>query len=472
MSKILTPGETQHIADKDEVVLCQGCFDVLHIGHIEHLRAAKKYGKVLVVAVTEDMHVNKGPDRPIFTLKQRMGMLAALSMVDFVVPSVGKAATASIHTIQPAYYVKGNEYRDKPDPTGKIDEERIAVEVYGGKLVFTDEPTYSSSAIIAKNTQDLLARYVDQRNITKEYIESTLERCLETAVLVVGEGIHDVYTPSVTSGIPNKKHGILSYNLSKDTQEIHYGGAYATARHMAALSDHITVITTGDMPNHNKIERVINIPGMSITKERITVDGTPKVKMDRIHIEDTVCTALYNAIHCLPHHNILVNDFGHGLIDTSVATIVQKAKFLAVNAQGNSANNYTNTIAKYDDISYLSLNKKELDALLPHTTSAPLHTLLATMPVRTVACTLGNDGAQTLCSNGIITTPAYNVSVIDETGAGDAFFGVSALALMSNVGADIANLFGIVAGALACTIKGNQHGIDTQTFRRAVLSLV
>ena len=70
---------------KKQVVLCHGVFDILHIGHKRHLHAAKDEADVLIVSLTADRHVNKGPGRPIFSEKLRAEMVASLACVDFVV---------------------------------------------------------------------------------------------------------------------------------------------------------------------------------------------------------------------------------------------------------------------------------------------------------------------------------------------------------------------------------------------------
>jgi len=67
------------------IVLCHGVWDVMHPGHLYHLQAAKEWGDVLVVSVTADEYVAKGPGRPIFPQTKRMEQLAALEVVDYVV---------------------------------------------------------------------------------------------------------------------------------------------------------------------------------------------------------------------------------------------------------------------------------------------------------------------------------------------------------------------------------------------------
>jgi cytidyltransferase-like protein len=79
-------------ADGMKVVLCHGVFDLLHYGHMLHFREARAQGDALVVTITPDIHVNKGPNRPAFTESYRAQMLAALEIVDLVAINNGPTA--------------------------------------------------------------------------------------------------------------------------------------------------------------------------------------------------------------------------------------------------------------------------------------------------------------------------------------------------------------------------------------------
>ena len=122
------------------IVLCNGCFDLFHYGHLLHLQAARKLGQVLIVSVTLDECVNKGSKRPIFKLHQRMAVLRALAIVDDVVST--RSAAEAINKIRPHVYCKGREYE------GRLPEQPL-VESYGGRVVFTDDEVYSSTQLIA-----------------------------------------------------------------------------------------------------------------------------------------------------------------------------------------------------------------------------------------------------------------------------------------------------------------------------------
>ena len=131
------------------VVHCHGVFDLLHVGHIRYLRAAAALGDILVVTVTPDEFVNKGPHRPAFTAELRAEHLAALDCVDWVAVNRWPTAIEPITILKPDLYAKGSEYRNEAgDVSGAITKEREAVEAVGGQLVFTDDLVFSSSNLL------------------------------------------------------------------------------------------------------------------------------------------------------------------------------------------------------------------------------------------------------------------------------------------------------------------------------------
>ena len=137
------------ISKRGKIALAHGVFDLFHIGHLKHLREAKKFGTLLIVSLTRDKNVMKGPDRPYYNEKLRAEMIATLEFVDYVTFSNSKSAVDVIKIIKPNYYIKGNDYSNhKQDVTGKIRQENSEVKKYGGQIKFTDEITYSSSALL------------------------------------------------------------------------------------------------------------------------------------------------------------------------------------------------------------------------------------------------------------------------------------------------------------------------------------
>ncbi|MGP1675919.1 MAG: adenylyltransferase/cytidyltransferase family protein [Burkholderiales bacterium] len=125
------------------VVLANGCFDLLHPGHVEHLKAARAMGDRLVVALTLDDYVDKGPGRPIYTWEQRAWMLRELRCVDQVIPSRNSAE--AIQEVKPALFVKGIDYS-----AGLPFVDLRACEQIGAAIRFTDTPKMSATELIRK----------------------------------------------------------------------------------------------------------------------------------------------------------------------------------------------------------------------------------------------------------------------------------------------------------------------------------
>ena len=117
-----------------KVVFTNGCFDILHAGHVTYLEAAKAQGDVLVLGLNTDASVRrlKGPERPINSELDRAKVVGALKAVDYVVLFGEQTAEAVIAEVKPDIYVKGGDYTLDTLPEAKI------VQSYGGKVAFID----------------------------------------------------------------------------------------------------------------------------------------------------------------------------------------------------------------------------------------------------------------------------------------------------------------------------------------------
>jgi phosphoheptose isomerase len=134
-------------ARKQTVVWTNGVFDVLHVGHLQSLREAKKFGDVLIVGVNGDASVraNKGPSRPIYPSAERVELLAALELVDAILVFDDATPERVLAEVKPDIHVKGADYADKPIP------ERATVEAYGGRVELVP-------LVAGRSTTDVLAK--------------------------------------------------------------------------------------------------------------------------------------------------------------------------------------------------------------------------------------------------------------------------------------------------------------------------
>ena len=129
------------------VALTNGCFDVLHVGHVRLIAAARGEADILVVALNSDQSAreNKGPDRPHVPLEERMEVIAALEGVDFATSFGEPTAEQILATLRPDVHVKGTDWTEETVP------ERDVVIAYGGRIAICGDPkTHSSTGLIRK----------------------------------------------------------------------------------------------------------------------------------------------------------------------------------------------------------------------------------------------------------------------------------------------------------------------------------
>jgi rfaE bifunctional protein nucleotidyltransferase chain/domain len=134
------------------VVLANGCFDLLHVGHVRYLEGARALGDLLIVGVNSDAAVRrlKGPGRPLMPAGERAEILGALRAVDHVVVFDGDTADGLVALLRPAVHVKGTDYTPESVP------ERAAVLATGGRVAIAgDAKRHSTRDVIA----DILTRF-------------------------------------------------------------------------------------------------------------------------------------------------------------------------------------------------------------------------------------------------------------------------------------------------------------------------
>ena len=132
--------------DGDRITLANGCFDLLHVGHVRYLHAARELGGKLIVAVNADASVLtlKGEGRPLMPAEERAEILASLADVDAVVIFPETDVRAIIREIRPDFHAKGTDYTPESVP------ERDEVEACGGRVVIVGDPKNHSATEISR----------------------------------------------------------------------------------------------------------------------------------------------------------------------------------------------------------------------------------------------------------------------------------------------------------------------------------
>lgn len=483
-----------------KVILAHGTFDLLHIGHVRHLHAARRHGDVLIVTITADAYVNKGPGRPVFPEGLRSEMLASLAVVDFVGIVDGPDALPAIHAIRPDVYVKGQDYRSpEGDITGKIVAEREAVEEHDGVLVFTEEITYSSTNLINQHLTIFDPHIREhlhglRQNGVAQHIAELIERVGRLRVLVVGEAIVDEYRYVLPMGKAPKEN-IIATRLQD--REVFMGGAIATANNAAAFCESVDVVTViGERDSYEQEMR--DALAANVSMRCMVRRGAPTVYKCR-YVDPTLVRKLFEVYHIddiplSPREEsilsdmvrdaascadvVIVNDFGHGMIgDKLVATLCEHSRFLAINAQTNSANMGFNLVSRYPRADFVCIDALEA-RLASRDRTGELTQIIGHSLPDSLACdrfmiTNGRHGALTYERGGVVRSiPAFQSKVVDTMGAGDAVLAVAAPLVAAGAPLDLVGFIGNVVGAQKVEIVGHRRSIDRISVVKALQALL
>src|SRR5439155_3156523 len=482
-----------------KIVHCHGVFDLLHIGHIKHLEAARKRGDLLVVTLTPDRYVNKGPHRPAFPEQLRAEALASLACVDYVAINQWPTAVETIELLKPGLFVKGIvREAGQRDHSDAIEKEEAAIHAVGGQLVYTDEETYSASALINRfmdvytpETKEFLEQFRVQH--TPHEIVAYLQAIRKLKVLIVGESIIDEYQFCSVLG-KSGKESILAALHNRTEQYV--GGVLAVANHVSNFCDDVAVLSSlGEVNscedfirhrlNDNVTPHFIRLAGWPTIVKRRFLQEYPGHKLFEVYVmrddvlpddaEGEFCRSLENL---LPEYDVvIVADYGHGLITgRGERLICSKAKFLTVNTQTNAGNRGFNTLSKYGRADFVSIGEPEvrLDARQLNADLAILvREIAARMATRKMLVTQGSFGCLIHDrAQGVFTVPAFSIRVVDRIGAGDAVLAITAPCAALDVPPAALGFIANVVGAEACTIMGHSSFIEPTGLFRHITSLM
>lgn len=480
------------------VVLCHGVFDLLHIGHIKYFEEAKSMGDVLVISITPDRFVNKGPHRPVFSEKFRAEAIAALGMVDYVVINEWPTAIETIKKTKPNIYVKGPDYKDyKQDITGNIKLEEDAVKSIGGEIKFTNNITFSSSNLINQN----FSPFSDEQKgflegIKDKYSFATISRFIDNLkklrVLLIGEVIIDEYVFCDTIGKSGKEPVLVNRKLNT---EKYAGGILAVANHVSNFCQEAKIISyLGDrndqkafikenLSSNIDIDHISKSDSPTIKKTRF-IDNYTKTKTlgvydlnDRLlnqFEEEQICFKIRNSIK--EYDVVIVADYGHGLITPKIVNLLEKrSKYLAINTQLNAFNISFHTISKYQKTNFVCVHEGELrHDYRNRTDTVECLTLKLSKRIRSdvIVITRGKNGSLSYDKDGFHNCPAYATQVVDRVGAGDTLFAIASLCFAARVPTDLTLLIGNLAAAEMTSSIGTGIKLKKMNILKSIKSLL
>ncbi len=476
-------------------VLCHGTFDLVHLGHVKHFEDAKKLGDILIVSVTSDEFVFKGPNRPKFKIRQRMEMLSNIQLIDYVIESKSVSAIPIIKKIKPNIYCKGPDYKNHSnDISNNISKEVAAIKSVKGKIMYTKSDTFSSSELLniydesISNEQKVYLELV--KKLTNDNkIKNYFEKISNKKVLIIGETIIDEYVFCDAIGKSGKEPVLVIQDKSKDK---YLGGAGAVANNVSNFTNNVSYLSfLGKQKNQESF--VMKSLSKNIKKKFFYKEDSPTINKKRYidkvsnskilgvySMNDEALSSkneknLYNWInkHVSKFDAVIVTDYGHGMISQNIANLIcKKSKYLAVNSQINASNSSYQNINKYKNFDLLVINEGELRHELRDRSSTKEYLaqiIKNKIVVKKALITSGSDGAMMLLDNNeIIYSPAFAKKIVDKIGAGDSMLSILALCDVCSIKNEISILLGSLAAAQSVESIGNSRPINKLQLTKAL----
>ena len=493
LSKIIDFKELSKLrtfAKNKKIVLAHGAFDFFHYGHFLHLKKAKSLGDILVVTLTADKFIKKGPGRPFYDQKTRLNYLKEINFIDHLSIANFPTGLEVINKLKPNVYVKGNDYQNiEKDFTGKIKDEIKLVKKNRGIFLVTNEKSYSASNKINLfkdehnlNTKKFLKNFKKNNNF--ESIRNLLMKISSKKILLLGETILDEYIFTKTMAKSPKEEIISVQELNK---EIYLGGILASASQICEFPKETHILTLFGKDKYlnnivkNKLNKKIKLNYVydasreTILKTRF-LEHNKKQKLfqnNKLDIQNinknteakfiSYLKKNYNKFDC-----IMINDFGHGMItDKMINLIEKKFKNIFINVQTNSSNLGYNLITKYNRCSYFTVDEPEARLATKNrfaNTTTLFKQIRKKINFNSACITFGDRGVHSYQNGKVVYLPALTKNVVDTLGAGDAFFAYSSMFRLVSKNITNVGFIGNLAAAIKIQHLGHEKFIKKETF--------
>lgn len=471
------------------LVVCHGCFDIVHPGHIRHLRQAKAMGDVLLVSLTGDAQIAKGAGRPLIPEELRAENLAELDLVDLVYIDQNKTALEMLESVRPDLYIKGREYETNDDP--RFRAEREVVEQGGGRVVFSSgDIVFSSTALIDSIGQSMdpfhsrLMSLLADPKLDSEALGEVISGFRGKRVVVVGETICDTYVlcdrPDVAGEGP-------MLTLRPLETRCYDGGAAIIARHCAAMGARPVLITSLPVgAEGDEIERRLGADGVEVRalrlhgplpeKQRFVVGTQKVVKVDlvRPYVLDAAQQDEFVSLVAQGSGDDvgIVADFGLGLMShQTLRRVCKEMKTRCAFTSGDVSGSRADLLAMRG-LDLLTPSESELRSALrsfDEALPAAAWQLLEETGAAEAIVTMGPEGLISFDpikrqsdSGGSYSTrlkaehvPALSGAAVDALGCGDALLASASLARSAGASTLAAAFIGAVASCVQAGRMGN-----------------
>lgn len=466
----------------DVVVMCHGTFDLVHPGHLRHLAFAKSRGDRLVVSLTTDAHVTKANMRPYVPEELRALNLAALELVDFVIIDKDPEPLGLISRIQPDIFVKGFEYGEALPPKTAL--EKQAVEVYGGRMIFSPgDFVLSSSAVIENDPPKIglekLLTLMQFEGISFADLRAALTGLEALSVTIVGDIIVDSLT---TASIIGGYRKTPTPSVRVESHQRFVGGAGIVAKHMAATGARVDLISmvgddefgrfaVADLEQAGVTCHVRVVPDRPTThKNAVLADGYRMLRIDTVDnksIDYDLLADMAADVRASAADALVFSDFRHGIFNrATIPTFlgaVPEGTFTVADSQ--VASRWGN-ILDFAGCDMITPNEEEVRFALgdQDTVIRPLGSKLYDQArCRILMLKVGARGMMTFRASLVDEDRRSFFSVdslardaiVDSVGSGDALLAYATLTQVSTGNEAIASIIGTAAAGLECEFEGN-----------------
>lgn len=477
--------------------LIHGVFDVIHVGHINYFKEAKSKVDKLIVSVTSDKYVNKGPGKPIFNLMKRIDVLSSIKYIDEVIESNYPTAIQNIRKIRPDLYIKGKDYKNLDKDVGEnLLLEKKEVEKFGGKILFTNSELHSSSAL-ANNVFNYLNEDVkktinklDKNNLTEKF-NLLLKKKINTKILVIGEPILDIIRFVKPSGKSNKNNIIATQFIS---EEVTAGGTLLPLKLLNLFCNDVSLLVPIKKQNIKIIKnyinkrvnlKIINSENNLIKKIRYVDEySLARLFQSNKNEKDTLSKLeiekVYNFLKKKQNQydHIIFFNYGYLYENKEFKKILNKvSNKLIINIQSNSYNFGYNLADQFSKGDIISMDESEFRLLIKDK-NKELKTLIKEnlnifKKFKILIITQGKLGAFVIFKGKINFIPSIFKPKIDSTGSGDIFltmFAVCKIFKKFNI-IESSILSHLCAGLHANTL-GNRFNLNVPILKKTLDSIL
>ena len=461
------------------VIMCHGTFDLVHPGHIRHLHYAKEKADILIVSVTADKYVTKKSLGTYVPEDLRVRNIAALELVDYTFIDQDFKPIDSIKKLKPNFFLKGYEYNLDLNKNLKTLEEKKALDLVGGKIIFSPgDLVYSSTKFQEMLKPDL--RYdkfkslLKKEKISLKMIKQILKKRSNKKIHIIGDLIIDKYTYCDLLGRSTKTP---TFSIRPFRSEKFIGGAGIVAKHLKALGADVTLTTViGDDEHkdfilndlkYNKIKKNIVYSKKTVFKERFWSNDYKIVQVDYVDnslIDINTQKKISNIIKKTKSDAVVFSDFRHGIFNKNIIKnfVSQIQKDVIKVADSQVASRWGN-ITDFENFDILFPNETEARFSMGDQDSGIRvlgANLLKNTNCKNLILKLGDKGSMIFRNEGFypkefFPLDSFVTNKIDTIGAGDAYLAATTYFYSETRDIVLSSIIGNFAASVACEQNGN-----------------